>query len=162
MELCGIKNTFAHLQHRSRVSADYGGYQETFGFKEDISSRNLSILSAIFTPNIPQPVTIGRVTACPLPKGGLIRNWLRFFLGILDKGALQGILKPACLFFPGNNACNNTRKGTEKKYYFAEGAELCYKRQTKIWGRWLGDIRNLMISQPTPFNPMYYQGKSLA
>ena len=33
--------------------------------------------------------------------------------------------------------------------------------QNKKWGRWLGRIRTLMISQPTPFNPMYYQGASL-
>jgi len=24
-------------------------------------------------------------------------------------------------------------------------------------GRWLHEVRNLMISLPTPFNPMYYQ-----
>jgi hypothetical protein len=38
--------------------------------------------------------------------------------------------------------------------------ERDYAKNEK-WGRWLSDFRNLMISQPTPFNPMYYQTASV-
>ena len=77
------------------------GSSSWISVREIISSPNLSVLSGIFVSEIPS--------------------------GVSDEGAFQRIFEPACLFFPGNNACNNTRKGKEKKHYFAEGVELCYK-----------------------------------
>jgi hypothetical protein len=47
--------------------------------------------------------------------------------GIPDEGAFQGILEPACLFFPGNDASDDARQGKKDGQYFAKGAELGYK-----------------------------------
>ncbi len=32
-------------------------------------------------------------------------------------------------------------------------------RENKKWGRWLRRVRTLMISEPAPFNPLFYQSK---
>jgi len=47
-----------------------------------------------------------------------------------------------------------TRFGHKSKQGFRR---LLVSRWRQVWGGWLKRVRTLMISQPTPFNPMYYQ-----
>jgi hypothetical protein len=52
-----------------------------------------------------------------------------------------------------------------RSFDWAQDVSIGPTPSSKNWGRWLHEVRNLMISmisQPTPFNPMYYQSVSLA
>ncbi len=50
---------------------------------------------------------------------------------------------------------------TKKNPHVSVTRKSLGSHEGSVWGRWLHEVRNLMISLPTPFNPMYYQTASV-